>query len=95
MDQSTLLRQTIELLQPEDLTLTLFVPRAIMRAEAIGMRTAPKPRGDVMLSDADLLRNVRDLFQLTLDDVASSGISRRTWVTGTQRRLLIGHERSL
>jgi hypothetical protein len=60
----------------------------MMRAEAIGMRTAPKPKGDVTLSDADLLRSVRDLLQLTLDDVASSVISRRTWA-----RIEAGEER--
>jgi hypothetical protein len=43
------------------------------------MRAAPKLTIDVALSDADLLRSVRDLFQLTLDDVVTSGISRRTW----------------
>ncbi|HKV43350.1 MAG TPA: hypothetical protein VJT32_01535 [bacterium] len=31
-------------------------------------------------TDADLLRDVRDLFRLTLDDVARTGISRRTWI---------------
>ena len=30
-------------------------------------------------TDADLLKDFRDLFQLTLDDVASTGISRATW----------------
>ncbi len=31
-------------------------------------------------TDADLLRDIRDLFRLTLDDVAGTGISRRTWI---------------
>jgi uncharacterized protein (DUF2384 family) len=31
-------------------------------------------------TDADLLSDVRDLFRLTLDQVAGIGISRRTWV---------------
>ncbi len=31
-------------------------------------------------TDADVLRDVRDLFRLTLDEVAGTGISRRTWV---------------
>lgn len=57
-------------------------------AEATAMRAAPKPTVDVTLSDADLLRSVRDLFQLTLDDVATSGISRRTWT-----RIEAGQER--
>jgi uncharacterized protein (DUF2384 family) len=43
------------------------------------MRAASKLTTDTALSDADLLRNVRDLFKLTLDDVVTSGISRRTW----------------
>src|SRR3989442_6371895 len=30
-------------------------------------------------ADADLLRDFRDLFRLTLDEVAGTGISRRTW----------------
>jgi hypothetical protein len=43
------------------------------------MRAVSKLTTDTALSDADLLRNVRDLFKLTLDDVVTSGISRRTW----------------
>lgn len=30
-------------------------------------------------ADAELLRDFRDLFRLTLDEVPSTGISRRTW----------------
>ncbi len=60
----------------------------MMRAEVTGMRAVPRLKGDAALSDADLLRSVRDLFQLTLDDVAISGISRRTWA-----RIEAGEER--
>ncbi len=52
------------------------------------MRAAPKPPVEVELSDAELLRSVRDLFQLTLDDVETTGISRRTWA-----RIEAGEER--
>ena len=31
-------------------------------------------------TDADVLHDVRDLFRLTLDEIAGTGISRRTWV---------------
>ena len=68
--------------------MTLLVPRVMIGAEATAMRAAPKLTIDVGLSDADLLRSVRDLFQLALDDVVSSGISRRTWT-----RIEAGEER--
>jgi hypothetical protein len=41
------------------------------------MRAVPKPT--IAVSDSELLRSVRDLFHLTLDDVVTTGISRRTW----------------
>lgn len=39
-------------------------------------------------TDADLLRDFRDLFRLTLDEVDRTGISRRTWA-----RIESGEER--
>src|SRR3989442_299524 len=39
-------------------------------------------------ADADLLRDFRDLFRLTLDEVPGTGISRRTWA-----RIEAGEER--
>jgi uncharacterized protein (DUF2384 family) len=46
-------------------------------------RATPYPRtamATTTRTDADVLRDVRDLFRLTLDEVAGTGISRRTWV---------------
>lgn len=33
----------------------------------------------IVQTDAELLRNFRDLFRLTLDEVEATGISRSTW----------------
>lgn len=40
-------------------------------------------------TDAELLRDFRDLFRLTLDEVDRTGISRRTWA-----RIESGDERA-